>query len=90
MLPPQSAGLLACLAGQPELDIMLVAHTGLDDIVSPALAWHAVPVSGTPMVVRWWHEGAAELPETEDDRRQWLRLQWAIVDALIDSRKAAS
>jgi len=89
VLPPQSAGLLACLAGQPDLDIMLVAHTGLDDIVSPALAWRAVPVSGTPMVVRWWHEGAAELPDTEEDRRQWLRLQWAIVDAWIDSRKAA-
>lgn len=90
VLPPQQAGLLSCLAGQPNLDVMLVAHTGLDDIVSPRLAWRAVPVSATPMIVRWWHEAAADLPDTDDDRKQWLRLQWAIVDAWIDSRKAAT
>jgi hypothetical protein len=29
------------------------------------------------------------LPDTDEDKREWLRLQWAVVDSWIDSRKAA-
>lgn len=89
VLPPRPAGLLACLAARPDLDVAVVAHTGLEDLVSPRLIWRALPVSARPMVIRWWHEPAGLLPDTDEDRREWLRLQWAIVDAWIDSRMAA-
>ena len=89
VLPPQPAGMFACLQGRPDLDVAVVAHTGLEDLVSPAQLWRALPLRDRPMVVRWWHEPAAGIPETEDGRREWLRLQWAIVDAWIDARKAA-
>ena len=89
VLPPQPAGMLSCLHGRPDLDVAVVAHTGLEDLVSPAQLWRALPLRDRPMVVRWWHEPAAGIPETEDGRREWLRLQWAIVDAWIDARKAA-
>ncbi len=89
VLPPQPTGLLACLQGRPGLDVAVVAHTGLEDLVGPAEVWRALPLRDRPMVVRWWHEPAARLPGSEEGRREWLRLQWAIVDAWIDARKAA-
>jgi 1-acyl-sn-glycerol-3-phosphate acyltransferase len=89
VLPPQPAGMLACLRGRPDLAVAVVAHTGLEDLVSPADVWRALPVSGSPMIVRWWHEAARRLPGTDEGRREWLRLQWAIVDSWIDARKAA-
>ena len=89
VLPPRPTGLLACLAKRPDLHVAVVAHTGLEDLVSPALVWRALPVYGRPMVVRWWYEPASCMPVDEDGRREWLRLQWALVDAWIDARKAA-
>jgi 1-acyl-sn-glycerol-3-phosphate acyltransferase len=89
VLPPQPAGLLACLRERPDLDVAVVAHTGLDELVSPALMWRALPVSDQPMTVRWWREEASNLPASDNGRCEWLRIQWAIVDAWIDARKAA-
>lgn len=89
VLPPQPTGMLACLSGRPDLTIAVAAHTGLEDLISPALIWRAVPVVGRPMIVRWWSQSARSLPSTEDGRRGWLRLQWALVDSWIDARKAA-
>ena len=89
VLPPRPSGVLACLAGRPDLGVAVVAHTGLEDLVSPAAVWRALPVAGRPMTVRWWYEPAGAVPDGDDDRREWLRLQWAIVDSWIDARKAA-
>ena len=89
VLPPRSAGVLACLQARSDLDVAVVAHTGLEDLVGPATVWRALPVGGRPMTVRWWYEPAATLPDTDGGRREWLRLHWAIVDAWIDARKAA-
>jgi 1-acyl-sn-glycerol-3-phosphate acyltransferase len=89
VLPPQPTGMLACMSGRPDLTIAVVAHTGLEDLVGPAHIWRALPVTGRPMIVRWWVQSARSLPRTDDGRRDWLRLQWALVDSWIDARKAA-
>jgi 1-acyl-sn-glycerol-3-phosphate acyltransferase len=90
VLPPQPAGVLACLAARRDLEVVVVAHTGLDDLVSPALVWRALPVTGRPLVTRWWHLPAAGLPQGADLQQDWLELQWAVVDSWIDARKAAT
>ncbi len=90
VLPPRPSGVLACLAGRPDLGVAVVAHTGLEDLVTPAMVWRALPVTGRPMTVRWWYEPAGTVPDADDDRREWLRLQWALVDSWIDARKAAT
>jgi Acyltransferase len=89
VLPPQPAGVLACLAARPDLEVVVVAHTGLDDLVSPALMWRALPVTGRPLVTRWWHLPATGLPQGADLQQDWLEVQWAVVDSWIDARKAA-
>jgi 1-acyl-sn-glycerol-3-phosphate acyltransferase len=88
VLPPHAAGVLACLAGRGDLNVAVVAHTGLEDLVSAASIWRAVPVS-EPMLVRWWYQPARALPRSAARRRDWLRLQWTFVDSWIDARKAA-
>ena len=89
VLPPHPAGVLACLRGRPGLSVAIVAHTGLEDLVSPAMMWRALPVTGHPMTIRWWYEPGWVMPESDADRLEWLRLHWAIVDSWIDARKAA-
>ncbi len=88
VLPPRPAGVLASLAARPDLGVVVVAHTGLDDLVSPALLWRALPLTGRPMTVRWWPEPAGAVPSDPEQQYQWLRAQWAIVDSWIESRKA--
>jgi 1-acyl-sn-glycerol-3-phosphate acyltransferase len=90
VLPPRPAGVLACLTARPDLDVVIIAHTGLDDLVTPALVWHALPLRDRPMTVRWWHEAAQTVPADPAEQYQWLRVQWAIVDSWIDARKAQS
>jgi hypothetical protein len=41
------------------------------------------------MIVRWWFQPGRSLPVGDGGRRDWLRLQWALVDSWIDARKAA-
>jgi 1-acyl-sn-glycerol-3-phosphate acyltransferase len=89
VLPPQPTGMLACMSGRPDLNVAVVAHTGLEDLVSPGQVWRALPVTASPMIIRWWFQSARSLPPTDDGRREWLRLQWALVDSWIDARKAA-
>ncbi len=89
VLPPQPTGMLACMSGRADLTVAVVAHTGLEDLVTPALVWRALPVTASPMIVRWWFQPGRSLPATDDGRREWLRLQWALVDSWIDARKAA-
>ncbi len=89
VLPPQPAGMLACLDARPDLEVVVVAHTGLDDLVNAAQIWRALPVSDRPMIMRWWHLPADQLPADADLRRDWLDMQWAVLDSWIDARKAA-
>lgn len=88
VLPPHPGGVLACLAGRPDLNVAVVAHTGLEHLVSPLSIWRALPVR-EPMLVRWWYELAAALPRGASGQRDWLRRQWAMVDAWIGARKTA-
>jgi 1-acyl-sn-glycerol-3-phosphate acyltransferase len=90
VLPPRPAGVQACLAARPDLDIAVVAHTGLEDLVSPALVWRALPLTGRPMTIRWWYEAAGTVPLDAAGQYRWLRVQWAIVDSWIGARKAQS
>jgi 1-acyl-sn-glycerol-3-phosphate acyltransferase len=88
VLPPHPGGVLACLEARPDLEVLIAAHTGLDDLVSPAQIWAALPVSDRPMVVRWWHFPAAGRPADPQRLQEWLDLQWTIVDSWIDARKS--
>jgi 1-acyl-sn-glycerol-3-phosphate acyltransferase len=80
VLPPRPAGVLACLDERPDLGVVMVAHAGLDRIVSIREGWRQLPFS-RPMAVRIWP--AVAPPPTEDERVTWLTTEWAIVDEWV-------
>jgi 1-acyl-sn-glycerol-3-phosphate acyltransferase len=87
VLPPRPAGLLAALDAGTVAGTVVVAHTGLDHLVTPGLVWRSLPLAA-PMTARWWWFPAGELPAAGTDRADWLTMQWAVVDAWIDARHA--
>lgn len=81
VLPPRFGGVLACLDARPDLEVVVLAHAGLDRIASIRQAFEALPFSST-MTVRMWP--AARPPGTEEGRRSWLTAEWAVIDEWID------
>lgn len=81
VLPPRPAGVLACLEEGPDLGVVVVAHAGLDRIVTVRAGWSELPFD-CPMTVRIWP--ATPPPSTESERLAWLTTEWAIVDEWID------
>jgi hypothetical protein len=81
---------LAALAARPDLGIVVIAHTGLEDLVSPGQVWAALPLYRRPMTVRWWYVPPGTVPSDPAEQFQWLRVQWALVDSWIGARIAQS
>ena len=84
VLPPRPAGLLAALDAGTVAGAVVVAHTGLDDLVTPGQVWRALPLA-MPMTARWWWFPVDDLPSVGSERADWLTMQWAVVDAWIDA-----
>jgi 1-acyl-sn-glycerol-3-phosphate acyltransferase len=82
VLPPRPGGVFACIDARPGLDVVVVAHAGLDKVVRARQAWDQLPLT-TPMKVRAWP--TAEVPANQDDRLAWLTLEWAVVDQWVDA-----
>jgi 1-acyl-sn-glycerol-3-phosphate acyltransferase len=81
VLPPRSAGVLACVAARPDLAVVIVAHAGLDRIVHVGQAWRQIPLSAS-MTLRIWP--AAPVPGNPDGRSDWLTTEWAVLDQWIE------
>ncbi|WP_269855951.1 1-acyl-sn-glycerol-3-phosphate acyltransferase [Streptomyces sp. RPT161] len=82
VLPPHAGGALAALAAAPGADVVFVAHTGLDAIDSLPTLWEGIPLR-EPVRAHWWRVPAAEVPEGDAAREEWLLAQWAKVDRWI-------
>ena len=85
VMPPRPAGVQACLDARPDMDVIVVAHAGLDRLVSPQQVWRALPLV-VPMRLRWWHVPSSQVPQDAQARTQWLVDQWAEVDAWVAAR----
>ncbi len=87
-LPPRPGGVLGLLAEAPELDVVLCAHTGLEEgtrlynFVDGGLV-------GQTVALRFWRFSASELPQDPEARLAWLYDRWAELDAWVDARLSA-
>ncbi|MCW2713078.1 MAG: Acyltransferase [Frankiales bacterium] len=84
VLPPKHAGVAAALAAAPEADVVLVAHTGLEHLSSPADLWDGLPMDSV-VRMRWWFVPAAEVPREPEAQAAWLFDRWAEIDAWVAS-----
>jgi 1-acyl-sn-glycerol-3-phosphate acyltransferase len=82
VLAPRPGGLLAALDAAPDADVVLVAHTGLDHMLTIGDVWRELPMD-KQIVMRWWRVPRAEIPAGRDDRIDWLYSWWERIDAWI-------
>jgi 1-acyl-sn-glycerol-3-phosphate acyltransferase len=86
VLPPRSGGVAAALAAAPHADVVLVAHTGLEHLSTPADLWAGLPMDST-VRMRWWFVPAADVPRGDpDELERWLYARWAELDAWVARR----
>jgi hypothetical protein len=82
VLAPRPGGLLAALDAAPEADVILVAHTGLDHLLTVADVWRELPMD-KQIIMRWWRVPRNEIPGGRDDRIDWLFSRWEEIDRWI-------
>jgi 1-acyl-sn-glycerol-3-phosphate acyltransferase len=91
VLPPRAAGALAAIAACPQADVIFVAHTGLDRVVSVRDVWRSLQAD-MEVRARWWRVPAANVPREagRDARVTWLYDWWARIDAWIAAENPAA
>jgi 1-acyl-sn-glycerol-3-phosphate acyltransferase len=86
VLPPQPGGVLAALDAAPDADVVLVAHTGVDHLLTIADVWRELPMD-KKITMQWWLEPATAVPVGTDERIEWLYRWWGRIDAWISEQR---
>ena len=89
VLAPRPGGFLAALDAAPEADVVLVAHTGLDHLLTVGDVWREVPMD-QEIVMRWWRVPRTEIPPDRDGRIDWLFGWWERIDGWIEENRTAA
>ncbi len=82
VLAPRPGGLLAALDAAPDADVVLVAHTGLDHLLTVGDVWRELPMDKR-IVMRWWQVSHDEIPAGREERIDWLYGWWERSDEWI-------
>jgi 1-acyl-sn-glycerol-3-phosphate acyltransferase len=90
LLPPRAGGAFAAVDACPSADVIFVAHTGLDKLVSVRDVWQSLRTDVT-VRARWWRVPAAEVPRGADHETQvaWLFDWWERLDGWITKESAS-
>ncbi|MBB5773359.1 1-acyl-sn-glycerol-3-phosphate acyltransferase [Nonomuraea jabiensis] len=88
LLPPRPNGAITAIEACPTADVIFVAHTGLDDLITLADVWRKLPFNAQ-ITAKWWRVPAAEIPAEREDRIRWLYDHWEQIDAWIDAQRMA-
>ena len=86
VLAPRPGGLLAALDAAPEADVVMVAHTGLDHMLTIADVWRELPMDKR-IVMRWWEVPRSEIPSGREERIEWLYGWWEQVDRWVEQNR---
>lgn len=87
VLAPRPGGFLAALDAAPEADVLLVAHTGLDHLLTVADIWRELPMDKR-ITIGWWRVQRSEIPTGRDERIDWLFGRWEEIDAWVETNRA--
>jgi 1-acyl-sn-glycerol-3-phosphate acyltransferase len=86
VLAPRPGGFLAALDAAPDADVVLVAHTGLDHLLTVGDVWRELPMD-KQILMRWWRVPRAEIPGDREGRIDWLFGWWERIDAWIEENR---
>ncbi|SDS25944.1 Acyltransferase [Paraoerskovia marina] len=87
VMAPHVGGFLAALDACPRAGVVVVAHTGLEKLVTFGDIWRELPMD-KHIVMKGWSTAPGVLPAGADDRGTWLFSEWARVDGWIDATTA--
>lgn len=87
VLAPRPGGVVAALAAGDGADVVWVAHSGLDHLMTAADVWRALPMD-TVVRMRWWHVRADDVPSEREAQVEWLYSWWARIDDWIGEQRA--
>ena len=82
LLPPRSGGAFAAIDSAPSADVIFVAHTGLDDLITVGDIWRALPMEQI-IKAKWWRVPAPDVPRERDEVVRWLYEWWERIDTWI-------
>src|SRR4029079_16319237 len=86
VLAPPPGGFLAALDAAPDADVVLVAHTGLDHVLTVGDLWRELPMDKR-IVMRWWRVARWYIPTDRDGRIDWLFGWWEEIDAWVEANR---
>lgn len=91
LLPPREGGAFAALRACPDADVVFVAHTGLDRLVSVRDVWRSL-AADMEVRARWWLVPAADVPRAAGYAAQvtWLYDWWERMDAWITEQNTGT
>jgi 1-acyl-sn-glycerol-3-phosphate acyltransferase len=82
VLAPRPGGFLAALDAAPDADVVLVAHTGLDHMLTVRDVWRELPMDKV-IVMRWWQVPREEIPTDREAQIEWLFAWWERIDTWV-------
>jgi 1-acyl-sn-glycerol-3-phosphate acyltransferase len=85
VMAPHVGGFSAAMEGSPAASVLVVAHTGLERLVTVRDIWRELPMDKT-IVLRGWLHPAGTVPQDAAGRETWLFDQWKTVDSWIAER----
>jgi 1-acyl-sn-glycerol-3-phosphate acyltransferase len=88
VMAPKPGGVLAALTNAEDADVVFVAHTGVEHMVTVLDVWRELPMD-TSIEMRWWLVPAADVPADREARIDWLFDWWKEIDDWIAERRAA-
>lgn len=87
LLAPHPAGTLAAIDAAPHADVVLVAHSGLEQLSTVTDLWRGLPMDAA-VRARLWTVPAEDVPAGTPARIEWLHTWWGRLDAWLDSEDA--
>ncbi|MFC5825809.1 1-acyl-sn-glycerol-3-phosphate acyltransferase [Nonomuraea insulae] len=88
LLPPRPNGAIAAIEACPSADVIFVAHTGLDDLITMGDVWRKLPLSAH-ITAKWWRVPADQVPTAREERIRWLYDHWEQIDSWISAQRLA-
>ncbi len=84
--PREPVGAFAAIDSAPTADVIFVAHTGLDDLITVRDVWRALPMEQV-IKAKWWRVPAADVPRGRAEVVAWLYDWWERIDAWIEANR---
>ncbi|MFJ2518848.1 1-acyl-sn-glycerol-3-phosphate acyltransferase [Cellulosimicrobium cellulans] len=82
VMAPHVGGFLAALDATPTTGVAVVAHTGLERLVTVRDIWRELPMDKR-LTLKIWATPREALPAGDEERAAWLYAQWVRLDAWL-------